>query len=204
MCKICRIVAGQTQRSFDRPIFESPSYFAIVSVGALVPGWLLIFPKEHTPNLRDHYARGEFIAFRREVASSLQDHFFEPVRMFEHGPVSENSKVGCGVDHAHLHLVPLSFSLETLAHADASEKRWIKARASDIPSLSVDQEYLVCGDHPSEPNPGITFATLQRPESQYFRRLIATQLGRSEEFDYNAHMQLPTVNETGRVLTKAA
>ena len=34
-----------------------------------------------------------------------------PVTMFEHGASHTGSIMGCGVDHAHVHLVPLDFNL---------------------------------------------------------------------------------------------
>ena len=36
--------------------------------------------------------------------------------MFEHGPQRLCSTVGCGVDYAHLHIVPTNFDLKTGIH----------------------------------------------------------------------------------------
>ena len=37
---------GETPYPWDTIIMESPNFYAIPSVGSLVPGWLLIVPKE--------------------------------------------------------------------------------------------------------------------------------------------------------------
>jgi hypothetical protein len=41
----------------------------------------------------------------------LETQYDKPVVAFEHGPSTEKHGTGCGVDHAHLHLVPTDCDL---------------------------------------------------------------------------------------------
>jgi ATP adenylyltransferase len=204
MCRICRIVNGHSTEPHDSPLFESKNYFAITSVGALVPGWLLIFPKAHTANLAQHYDRDEFVVFRREVATRLESTFSAPVRMFEHGPVCHGSQLGCGVDHAHLHVVPLPFSIESVARKGPSAHSWTSMKSTEVALNGGNMEYLLCSDNPNEFDPSVSIAFPSELTSQFFRRIVAAKLGRETEYDYKFHRQLPTVRETTQLLGTAS
>ena len=97
-------------------MFESENLVAIPSLGSLVEGWLLIVPRMHfistgafPPDLHE-----EFATFKREVCARLTALYGE-ICAFEHGPYAPSRQVGCGVDHAHVHLVPVAFDLITAA-----------------------------------------------------------------------------------------
>ena len=84
----------------------------IPSFGALVEGWVLVVPKEHCISLGALRAklRGRHEVEERNRAV-LRQRYEKPVVAFEHGPSAGNHGTGCGVDHAHLHLVPLACDL---------------------------------------------------------------------------------------------
>ena len=75
--------------------------------GPLVQGWLLVVPKDC------HLCIGappvqliaELIGFLDDVVSSVRTEY-GPVAVFEHGPIRPLTAVGCGVDYAHVHVVP--------------------------------------------------------------------------------------------------
>src|SRR5579862_8951840 len=91
--------------AWDIPLFESPNFVAVPSLGALVEGWLLLIPKCHVLSLGSlpdstHEELNEFKEFL--YAALIQ--CYGSASAFEHGPIIEKSAVGCGVDHAHLHI----------------------------------------------------------------------------------------------------
>src|SRR5436309_13178572 len=49
----------------------------------------------------------EFQEVKARVASALGAHCGSTICAFEHGPSQAGCSLGCGVDHAHLHLVPI-------------------------------------------------------------------------------------------------
>src|SRR3954469_4672155 len=95
-----------TRDLWDTPIFESKSFIAVPSVGALVPGWLLVVPRLEILSFvqLSRALFPEFEEFVAEVAKTLEPNY-GPVSLFEHGASKKTSAVGCGVDYAHLHLV---------------------------------------------------------------------------------------------------
>ncbi len=202
VCRMCEIASGRFARSYDQPLFETRDYFAIPSIGALTPGWVLIFAREHVLNLSQVYDDSQFNQFRTKVCTTLQRHFSAPIRMFEHGSNSKGSSIGCGVDHAHLHLVPLEFSIEHAVPVDA-DAEWTSAASTDISQLSSGKEYLFCSDSPEDGDPQGLLSLPSSAVSQYFRRLIAKKVGRQTEFDYRIHPQLPTVIRTAASLAAA-
>lgn len=183
-CRICSHVRGEKIASdADLPWLSTEKYRAIVSIGALVPGWTLVYPTEHQVNLTQQYLEPTFWSFCAEVVAALSHRYGQCV-VFEHGPQAEESATSCGTGHAHLHIVPLSFELGVEAiRADASLS-WQRVRASDIGATARDKEYLFVADDFRGPRTTGMLATLDTPRSQFFRRVIATRVGLSDLFDY--------------------
>src|SRR5688572_22883211 len=98
---------GLNRCLWDTPLFESENFSCVPSVGALVEGWLLVVPKNHALSCSRIGAghRNEFASFVETVATALQLKY-GVVSLFEHGAGRCRSSIGCGVDYAHLHLVP--------------------------------------------------------------------------------------------------
>jgi len=124
LCRFCRFFSDKKKRTgIDVPWLSNDYYTAMISIGALVPGWSLVCPIEHQINLSNHYKKTEFWDFVTEVVNGIRFRYGD-VRLFEHGAYTQDSVTGCGTGHAHLHIVPLNFSLikESLLHD--SEKKW--------------------------------------------------------------------------------
>ena len=110
-CCMCSILEGNRRYGdADRILWESDNFFAIASIGGFIKGWTLIVPKAHQLNLRECYATAEFQTFVRDVSQKVNSVFGSTI-FFEHGAREEGSIIGCGVDHAHLHIVPSEDSL---------------------------------------------------------------------------------------------
>lgn len=185
-CKFCEIGAGEYFSDVDRPICESADYYAISSIGGFVPGWTLIFPKKHAFNMSIDYSNPEFQEFVRKVTAITSREYGRCVH-FEHGAATLNSQTGCGVNHAHLHVVPLSKSIESLSLTSRPNYRWLKVAATNLAAICQKSEYLFCSDgFEGIGTPGL-LSILDNPESQFFRKLIATSLGLNSLYDYKRH-----------------
>lgn len=111
-CRFCgietreRVLAGDSRR---RTV-------VVPSKGALVPGWILVVPVDHVLSLAElpDERRGPFALATQEADLHLRERLGAVVQ-FEHGPAAEGRSAGCGVDHAHLHLVPLDVDLRAVA-----------------------------------------------------------------------------------------
>jgi ATP adenylyltransferase len=135
------------------------------------------------------YAFDEFV----ELAKSRLERHYGPVCSFEHGPNRPGGPVGCSIDHAHLHVIPLSSSLVALAEKDYPELSW--RRVSSLSTALTGRHeapYLVVEDHDGT----ASIATGPDIPSQALRRTIAAATGRREEWDWKKHPQTSAVART--------
>src|SRR5262245_23869638 len=98
--------ADETQ-PWDEILVQTPNFVVVPTVGALVEGWLLIVSKDPyvcmgaiDAGLHDELS--ELLVF----CSTAVRECFGAAAIFEHGPSSTGLRVGCGVDHAHVHVLP--------------------------------------------------------------------------------------------------
>lgn len=185
-CKFCSVF-DLAEAPCDRPIFRTPNFIVAPTIGALVPGWMLIVSTTHfvSAGALPHDALVELRDTIDTVATAMRQSN-KPAAIFEHGPVCENTVVGCGIDHCHVHVVPLEFNLYSQAAQPSREAgiRW--KPAADI---TATKDYHDAG-HPYlyiEENGLCRIGTSANLPSQFFRRVIASQQGRPDEFDWKRH-----------------
>jgi ATP adenylyltransferase len=174
---------------WDIPIYESQSFVVLPTVGALVEGWLLVVPKKVELSFA-HISKTQFSElgkFLDEIIPRIES-FYGPVAVFEHGPASTNNLVGCGVDYAHLHLVPTRCDLLAGARKIAPNVRWDQIGSfADIQNCasSTSGYWFLKQNYRSD----ICFlgrCEFGNPTSQLFRRVIAEHLGCPLEFDWKS------------------
>ncbi len=185
-CKFCEVGAGAILNEIDRPIYENADYYAVSSVGGFVPGWTLIFPKKHALNMSSEYAKPAFSEFVSKVTAMVRKEYGRCVH-FEHGAATQDSQTGCGVHHAHLHIVPFAKGLESLVLTSHPNLAWRKVPAGDIEATCYESEYLFCSDEFSATETAGLLTPLTSPESQFFRKLIAISLGLNALYDYKRY-----------------
>lgn len=200
-CRFCSIAKGEvTKGSADSPWMETKEYMALVSIGALVQGWSLVVPREHTLNMAKHLACESTHQF---IASAVQrlERQFGSVAIFEHGCAIEESITSCGVGHAHLHLVPLGFDLLLAARGFDQSIDWKECVVGEIEETVDGREYLfVANRYCGKFTKGLV-AILDEGVSQFFRKVIAEKLGRAQQYSYREYPEIPTVVETLRILS---
>jgi diadenosine tetraphosphate (Ap4A) HIT family hydrolase len=202
VCRFCDIKSGKTISLENLPILAGDNYFSLASIGALVNGWILIIPKEHTCSMKAIYAKEDFIGFVNQMLKRLWTHYNSSVIAFEHGPNKMNSETACGTDHAHLHLVPYSGSL--LNAMFETKLCWEKCHASQIASAAGDNEYLFYSEFPVGSqwiDPVGYLHILKTPISQFFRKLIAQQLNCAEKYDYKKYSNIDGAIYTQQLLS---
>jgi diadenosine tetraphosphate (Ap4A) HIT family hydrolase len=91
----------------NRVISESENFVAVPSISPLSPGHVLVVSKQHITSLSqlEQGAVGDLCAFADGLIEAVTANFRRPI-LFEHG-VGRGKVGGCGVNHAHLHIVPL-------------------------------------------------------------------------------------------------
>jgi ATP adenylyltransferase len=166
-CRFCEIAQN------ERLVVESEHTTAFPSLGAFIEGWVLVAPRAHV------VALSQLSGERWRDLDSVVDECVEriagtygPVVLFEHGAASAKRTAGCGVDHAHVHVVPWNGNLrnEIAAVPDLQHFTW--HRAERRPAAAPGLDYIWLSDHTGT---WITYAA-ELP-SQVVRRAMSVALG---------------------------
>lgn len=204
MCCLCsNLASGAARPSWDSPVFESRNFVAVPSLGSLVEGWLLLVPREHFLALGA--LPGRLVAEMEDMKAKISAHVrneYGEICLFEHGPARVSRKVGCTVDHAHLHIVPLTFDIADAARPFMPhDSVWSTASWSDCREAHLaGQDYLYF----EQPLGSGRISTHTDFGSQVFRKAIASQIGRPDDFNWREFPELDTVARTINVFSYAS
>lgn len=190
------------RQPWDTVLAETSGFVVVPTKGALVPGWLLVVSKQHrlcageqTPTEQAEALAGV------SLARELVERAYGPATVFEHGPASAGTAVGCGIDHLHFHVVPLPFSLEKASTDLRPSLMW---RDAHSPAVTAElyrerRSYLLL----QEPIGGWRVAHAPQVR-QFFRQAIAARLGSADMFDYREHPHAANAIDTVTRITSPA
>jgi len=181
---------------YDTILRETGTMVVTPTLGSIIPNWVLAIPKRHAANAarwaqnKRHVPLSAIKDITRSFGSDPRN-----VIWFEHGATEPRSIVGCGVDHAHIHILltpPFSFNrLCEEAQAEAG-LGWSRGRGDAYASIDPSKSYFVAGY-------GDQFLLAQAVEaagSQFFRKAIARIVHRDAAWDYRSHPHMENVAET--------
>ena len=201
-CRFCNIINNNidTYGVVDRPFLSNKDFFSLVSIGAFIFGWTLIIPKEHVYNLSQYYGNEEFRKYLHRHIELLRNRlqWNKKIILFEHGANSCNSLTACGTCHAHLHTVPFNGSiLESII----KDKTWHLVECAKVAEFVQEKEYLLyCETSNLQENTEVYIHIIEKPESQYFRRILAEEIGLEGEYNYNLDARLEQSVEIMKLL----
>jgi len=163
---------------------------------------MLLLPKNHY--LAMGAIPGSAIREMEEVKCALVSRLeraYGELSAFEHGPGGPEREVGCGVDHAHLHLVPVKIDLaRAVLPLLPRGVGWSEARVDDCRVAfegGVDYLYL------EQPLGRGRIAVNDHFGSQVFRRAIASDLRIENEYNWRDYPQIDNIVSTVRTLQGA-
>lgn len=188
-CRFCSAV------SREEVLLSSERTNAFASVGAYIEGWTLVVPRTHVFALADLDTDEwrDFAALTGKVRARIEAVYGSTV-MFEHGAAGSARTAGCGVDHAHLHILPWATDLrsEIARTPDLPGFEW--DQAGTRPRGKSGQDYIWLSDSSGS---WITHA----PElpSQVVRRALANALA-IDEWDWKADHRLAVLAATNSKL----
>ncbi|MBZ5610322.1 MAG: HIT domain-containing protein [Acidobacteriia bacterium] len=129
-CCICaEIVTGEFPLNYrhaypidSRICLETKDFVVFPSVSPMSGGHVLLLPRVHVTRLAD-LPDGQCQQLRLcvdQATDRLRERFGQTCYLFEHGVATGGT--ACGIDHAHLHLLPLAtniaYSIEAQVEAD--------------------------------------------------------------------------------------
>lgn len=191
-CVYCKnIILADTatpKQPWDTVLDETPNFVVVPTVGAMVEGWVLIISKRHVPamgalKLEELRELGELVRRTRQLIGSA----YGSAATFEHGAICEGTAFGCGIDHAHFHVVPVNSHLIPLVEEALEESpNWRTIEKVEDLSIvhSMGIPYLYVWENGS--NQGHV-AGLSNIPSQFMRRVIANDLSIPSLYDYRVH-----------------
>lgn len=191
---------------FDTDLSEDRKFALLPTRGSLVPGWLLAIPRIKALSASELSLEDQsgIMVKAREAASHVSD-LGNFTFILEHGPKRHGSLVGCGVDQAHLHIVPLDFDLISSCLEIDAKMNWREVDPNNPWNNILNNEnYYLISDRQK------AFIAYPQDElSQYFRKKIANALGKADQWDYKRYPckenALRTINHiVGRKQNRAA
>jgi diadenosine tetraphosphate (Ap4A) HIT family hydrolase len=197
-CKLCEkfAVAAAGNEIADQILFESENFVVVPTVGSIIPGWLLIIPRSHFLSIGSFDPdRFHELAKIKETATEALRDCFGPVWSFEHGTVRERESVGCGIDHAHLHVVATGIDLL----AGAKDLGCERLQWRSVTGLQATKSY-VAEQMPyvfvQSPSGDAWIGSANAIESQLVRKVIAAKTNQPDSWDWKFHPFEPHVEET--------
>jgi diadenosine tetraphosphate (Ap4A) HIT family hydrolase len=195
VCLLCRVAQGDPPEWYDVPLFRRRGVgFAIAGVGAFEPGYLLVAPEAHAGSsisLGDA-AYSEFLSFLWETRRDLE-RVVGATTLYEHGSCAVGRARSACIYHAHVHL--MAGRHDVWASSSASRSRAFGSLEEFRAGWSRSTPYVVAEEAGATSSRTIR-AMPDIGVSQYFRRVIAKQLGRPSEWDYAVFPRWENVRAT--------
>lgn len=181
---------------YDEILLDLGDFVVTPTLGSIVANWLLLIPRKRVTNFSQLVPDGvDPISLVQSVLSRL------PVKSqnaiwFEHGSIESFPAIGCGVDHAHLHILidpPFLFSEFAASFVEVRSLGWRPESAALVYGRTEpNRPYLVAG---SQDEAWIATAA-ESAGSQFFRRIVARLVSSDDFWDYRQHAHLGNVTET--------
>lgn len=183
--------------SYNIRLYETENFAVIPSLGSIVEGWLLIIPKKHY--LSYGYLSSEELYKELDdlivYVGSIVKKAYGDFVIFENGAFCSDKLVGCGVDYAHIHIVPIKDDLIDIIKTRYNKNyNWEQVKSLGVSSTFVknSQPYLYyrnqvgCSYITTDPN----------IPSQLFRKAIAYSRGIENEYDWKYHYFDENIDKT--------
>lgn len=185
--RFAALLSGRGDTAYDRPLLETKDWIVAPTLGAIVPGWLLIIPFRAATNCREWNVKSGLAPLSAvgEVAAHLGLAMSEII-WFEHGPAAAGTLVGCGLDYAHLHMIirpQFDFAAFAATARAMADLRWNDAEARNAYTQVGTGSYYIAGSG----NAALIATEVEAAGSQFFRRVAASLIEDGQRWDYRRH-----------------
>jgi len=159
----------------NRILFDNNQFVVLPSVSPIVENHLLVLPKMHINTMKQLSDRQKKMLFLliKNITQLFNGNYF----IFEHGafPVNGNT---CGVDHAHIHILPIDEKLSETVIGFIKKSYSAKLYKDLLSSLNDETEmpYLLYGNDKL----GMYSCNNANFPSQFMRKALCDILGKKE------------------------
>lgn len=189
---------------YDTVLWDLGDAVVTPTLGSIIPNWFLVIPRSRVLNIakwsqRDRVAPHRFVQdVAQRMGRSAND-----IIWFEHGSAEINAVTGCGVDHAHMHLLidpPFTFEQFKNASKCAASLNWQEEIGNPYDTISSDESYLVA----ARGDDFVCARGVESAGSQFFRRVVASLIGSPDSWNYKSHPHLDNIELTIASARRAA
>ena len=201
-CEFCNEFSGGHQNGYSRrygqsrrTVLDSDAFQVVPTLGQISEGHVLIVPTKHYCSLADHPSASDELDFLfRRVRKAIRK-LYGVCIFFEHG-IRGSGSGGCGIDHAHMHAVPVAGD-GVLAVLARDFGGWQIQRLADInEKVDPSSSYLF---YEASSAKRYVFPVQDLP-SQYMRKLVAESIGK-RDWDWRKAGYEPALISTIQRLT---
>lgn len=175
----------------SRIIYETDHFVVMPTLGAFVEGYLLIVSKEHSSCIGKLSAEyiPELSALCQQLKQIISSHYDTNVVCFEHGSISCSNKFGGCIDHAHLHIVPCMHEQIQRVQKYGVQLHPIDSITTLLSFGANNQPYLFFEDTTNRQY----VAYNNFIPSQFFRKILASEYGISNQWDWRKYHHLENI-----------
>ncbi len=189
----------------DVVLYRDEDLIVCPTLGSFLPYWYLLIPTKHCLNFADWENESDERSVRSRIQNLTRNVLGEAENYiwFEHGPANRGSATGCGVDHAHIHVIlGTGFATKDILRAavELGVENWQESDFDHVFRNRLDNdEYLAFGDSKT----GFLKNLSSPVGSQFFRRALAFLDGKRTDWDYKEYAHQQTAQRSvDRILAK--
>lgn len=174
----------------SRYLFESEDFIVFPSVGALVPGHILVVPKRHTTAMAylDRIEISNFKNIIRILSGILGKIYDKNVICMEHGAIKLNHSTGICVDHAHIHLLPTNLPILKLVQLKMN-----KVCLHELNKLqNICNEYILV----SQGIENFFYSVVDKIPSQFLRKIVFDEEKLSGNWNWKEDQRVSIMQQT--------
>ena len=171
----------------SRIVATTHKFVIMPMVGPLVPGYLLIVPKDHYLSISQLPKEQieEIKIVKEELKKVFEEHYGKSV-FYEHGALSCSAKGGSCSDHAHLHIVAVDIDVKDKFGEYGYELRKLDDYSGIINQKQRNIPYLYYENQKGE----MFLADAPIVESQFIRKLIAKDIDALDRALWNENIRI--------------
>lgn len=192
----------QEDKLHNTTLIESDNFRIVPSVGSIVEGWVLLIPKKHYISFSemDENLIEEANTLSEKVYRLLSEIYDCEIVSFENGANSVKNQIGCGVDYAHIHFVPINVNLKSIIESEYGDViKWDKVYSLNELNRFVGNSYFYLNFDSQQ-----IVCCAPYPKSQLIRKHIASFVGVPDKYDWKKNPfednVLKTINKLQSVI----